>query len=78
MRETRMPCWQSTKNFMFRGLLLFLISWAILLPRVWAGPPFTTDDPEPVEYRHWEIYVASQLEHDKGGWSGTSPHFEIN
>ena len=63
---------------MARGLLLSLISWMILAPLAWAGPPFTTDDPEPVEYRHWEIYVASQLEHDKDGWSGTSPHFEVN
>ncbi len=43
-----------------------------------AGPPFTTDDPEPVEYRHWEIYLASQLAHDSGAWSGTSPHVELN
>jgi hypothetical protein len=21
----------------------------------WAGPPYTTDDPETVEYRHWEL-----------------------
>jgi hypothetical protein len=44
----------------------------------WAGPPFTTDDPEPVEYQHWEVYVASQINHDKDGWSGTSPHLEVN
>jgi hypothetical protein len=43
-----------------------------------AGPPFVTDDPEPVEHKHWEIYLASQLAHDSSGWSGTSPHVEIN
>ena len=43
-----------------------------------AGPPYTTDDPEPVEYRHWEIYLASQSQHDEGGWSGTAPHVEVN
>ena len=43
-----------------------------------AGPPFVTDDPEPVEYRHWEIYLASQHAKDKDGWSGTAPHFEVN
>jgi hypothetical protein len=43
-----------------------------------AGPPFTTDDPEPPEYRHWEIYLASQLAHDSNGWSGTSPHLELD
>jgi hypothetical protein len=43
-----------------------------------AGPPYATDDPEPVEYRHWEVYLASQHFHDKVGWSGTAPHFEVN
>jgi len=23
----------------------------------WAGPPFQTDDPEPVDFRHYEFYV---------------------
>lgn len=43
-----------------------------------AGPPFVTDDPEPVEYRHWEVYLASILGHDASGWSGTAPHVEVN
>ena len=37
-----------------------------------------TDDPEPVEYRHWEFYFASQFNYSKGNISGTSPHFELN
>jgi hypothetical protein len=49
-----------------------------LVPSTQAGPPFVTDDPEPVEYRHWEVYFASQLGHDADGWSGTLPHLEIN
>ncbi len=43
-----------------------------------AGPPFVTDDPEPVEWRHWEIYLASQGSRDDLGWSGTAPHVELN
>jgi hypothetical protein len=43
-----------------------------------AGPPYITDDPEPVEYRHWEFYLASQSFHDRDGWIGTAPHFEVN
>jgi len=43
-----------------------------------AGPPYTTDDPEPVEYRHWEFYIASEHFRDHVGWSGTAPHFELN
>jgi hypothetical protein len=43
-----------------------------------TGPPFTTDDPEPVKYHHWEFYVASQHTKSADGWSGTAPHFELN
>lgn len=43
-----------------------------------GGPPFVTDDPEPVEYQHWEFYVASQDAKSGGDWSGTGPHLELN
>jgi hypothetical protein len=43
-----------------------------------AGPPFVTDDPEPVEYRHWEFYLASEIFVEKNDSSGTLPHIEIN
>lgn len=43
-----------------------------------AGPPYTTDDPEPVTYRHWELYLATQHVRDGAGWSGTAPHLEVN
>jgi hypothetical protein len=43
-----------------------------------AGPPYQTDDPEPVEYRHWEFYLASQYELTHDGATGTAPHVEIN
>jgi hypothetical protein len=50
----------------------------LLSANAYAGPPYTTDDPEPVEYRHWEMYLASQSVHDNGGWTGTAPHVEVN
>jgi hypothetical protein len=60
-------------------LLLLLVGVSLCLASpVPAGPPFVTDDPEPVEYRHWEVYLASQLDRDTDGWSGTSPHLEVN
>lgn len=53
--------------------------WLLLCPAVaLAGPPYATDDPEPVEYRHWEFYLASQHACAGGGWSGTAHHVEIN
>lgn len=51
----------------------------LLLPAALkAGPPFLTDDPEPVGTGHWEIYTAASAARDKGGLSGTLPHLEIN
>jgi hypothetical protein len=43
-----------------------------------AGPPFLTDDPEPVEYRHHEFYIATQFTKTADGTSGTLPHLEYN
>lgn len=44
----------------------------------WAGPPFVTDDPEPVEYRHWEINsgLAASWGHDEV--SAGIPTIDIN
>lgn len=43
-----------------------------------AGPPYVTDDPETVRYRHWEVYLAIQREVTPDGATGTAPHLEIN
>lgn len=39
---------------------------------VHAGPPFVTDDPEPVDYRHWEINTAVT-----GAWHGGQASFGV-
>ena len=44
--------------------LLFLSSAA------WAGPPYDTDDPEPTELHHWEIYNFVSADHSDGITSG--------
>jgi len=43
----------------------------------WSGPPFVTDDPEPVEYLHSEMYIASEQVHSKKDNSVT-PLVEYN
>jgi hypothetical protein len=70
-------------NFRFIPIKLFVMavcSFLMLLgaSSVWAGPPFFTDDPEPVDHKHGEIYLASQTSHNSLGTSGTLPHIEIN
>lgn len=43
-----------------------------------AGPPFRTDDPEPVEYQHWEIYGFSAGTHSRDNTNLTLPGLEVN
>jgi hypothetical protein len=43
-----------------------------------AGPPYVTDDPEPVEFRHWEFYLGSQVGVARGQVDATAPHVEVN
>ena len=43
-----------------------------------AGPPYVTDDPEPVEFHHWEFYLATQHDLARDGAGGTVPHVEVN
>jgi hypothetical protein len=59
--------------YMLVGVLC-LACW----PSAWAGPPFVTDDPEPVELHHWEVYVSSIVVNNPSGNNGTLPHVEVN
>ena len=60
-----------------RLLLLFLLA-CLLVPPVFGGPPFLTDDPEPVDYHHWEAYLFSTV--DKGNQNSyiEGPAVEVN
>ena len=61
---------------------IMILAWAIallFLPQsAMAGPPFITDDPEPVDYQHWEInaFVAGGQVHNEK--SGAAPGLEVN
>lgn len=35
-----------------------------------AGPPYVTDDPEPTDLHHWEIYSFASAEGGHGSWDG--------
>jgi hypothetical protein len=67
--------------FMVRPVLIVGACLCILAVTVglsWAGPPFVTDDPEPVDHKHGEFYFASQYAKDKDLTSGTAPQVELN
>jgi hypothetical protein len=43
-----------------------------------AGPPFHTDDAEPVEYGHYEIFIAAEQTRTTNGSAGSRPLIEFN
>src|SRR5438132_10901765 len=63
---------------MFRVRSFVILCLNFVAASALAGPPFFTDDPEPVEEHHWEYYLASQRVFEKHDKSGTAPHVEIN
>jgi hypothetical protein len=51
----------------------------LLVPAVaQAGPPYITDDPEPVELHHWEAYLATLAAFGADGFAGPVPLLEAN
>ncbi|MDE2126036.1 MAG: hypothetical protein KGJ62_05550 [Armatimonadetes bacterium] len=70
------------KSRFHRGLaaaaLVALFACAFGLRAAADGPPFVTDDPEPVSLHHWEAYVSMMYQHGPPGSFGTLPHIEIN
>lgn len=61
------------RSVFFSGILFFLCNQSS-----YAGPPFNTDDPQPVDFKHWEYYISSINTFQPESWMGTSPHFEVN
>ena len=57
--------------------LLALTAFALARPAA-AGPPFLTDDPEPVGYRHWEAYVFSAYDRSSDAVAAVGPALEFN
>jgi hypothetical protein len=60
------------------ALLLSLPLLAAVSGRTLAGPPFETDDPEPVELGHYEFYVFSGTDGTPVEKDPIGPSFEFN
>lgn len=50
----------------------------LCLPLAQAGPPFQTDDPEPVDLGHYEFYVFSAVDGTPVETDPVGPAFEVN
>jgi len=62
---------------LIRLLLLIFVCMFFTSGLAYAGPPFITDDPEPTETAHWEIYNYVQGVKAGGVFAG-SGGFDIN
>jgi hypothetical protein len=81
MADTRAVRCEPGRSVPAAGLLwaiAMLCAIAIVPSSALAGPPFRTDDPEPVEYQHWEVYAFSAATHARGDTAGTSAGVEVN
>jgi hypothetical protein len=63
---------------MYKSIVRISLLIVLLQSKNWAGPPFDTDDPEPVDYLHWEFYISSIMEFQHNESNLTLPHIEIN
>ena len=66
------------KGNIMKKIILFIALWWMPVSAVLAGPPFRTDDPVPVDYRHSEVYLFSAGTRESGGTSGVGPAVEYN
>lgn len=62
----------------YRALLITAVLLSVTTAPALAGPPYTTDDPEPTPYRSYEIYLASDYARSADGVDVTAPHLEFN
>jgi hypothetical protein len=68
------PSFRSCKQAIFSSYLFV----ALISTSASAGPPFKTDDPQPVDFHHWEFYIASAQQFMSQQSNATLPHIEIN
>jgi hypothetical protein len=61
-----------------KKVVLLSVLWLIPAVSTFAGPPFRTDDPIPVDYHHGEIYLFSTGTRDSDGTGGVGPAVEFN
>jgi hypothetical protein len=59
-------------------MLPFLVLALSLAPGLRGGPPFLTDDPEPVDFNHWEFYCFGLGDRAAGTNTVWAPAFEFN
>lgn len=63
---------------MRKKLSLLLIAFVLGAGCAFAGPPFQTDDPEPIDYRHFEFYTFGSADGTGVEFDSAGPAMEFN
>src|SRR5271170_5995914 len=58
--------------------LLGFLTLLLTSPAAWAGPPFQTDDPEPIDYRNYEFYTFAASDGTPVETDTEGPALELN
>jgi outer membrane putative beta-barrel porin/alpha-amylase len=66
------------QKIILRYIVLISIQLLFCIQFIYAGPPYDTDDPQPVDFHHWEIYWSSIGLRNSYAAMGTLPHLEVN
>jgi hypothetical protein len=58
--------------------LLAFLAVILASASVWAGPPFQTDDPEPIDYKNYEFYTFASADGTNVEMDTVGPAVEFN
>lgn len=67
-----------TRLKLCRAAILAISALFIAVTAAKAGPPFQTDDPEPVDFRHYEFYVFGNMDGTGAELDTGGPAIEFN
>ena len=68
----------SERVFMKPALLLAFLTIIFTSSAAWAGPPFQTDDPQPIDYRNYELYTFASSDGTPVETDAAGPAIEFN
>jgi hypothetical protein len=63
------------RNYQKAALFLLCL---LTFSNLWAGPPFQTDDPQPIDFRHYEFYQFGMVSSTPVETDPTGPALEFN
>jgi hypothetical protein len=72
---------RASQRELFSVLAALFLGGACLLTspmQASAGPPFLTDDPQPIDFRHWEAYLFTTQDVTSAGDAVNLPAIETN